>query len=98
MAWAALHPSSRGIASFVPPMYASLCFLMLQHCSTSSKSPKSCSTEGKPMTHDLISFLEHICLVLVVNSLVSTFGDGRLVRYVSLKLASGFWGLQSKKD
>ena len=80
MAWAVLHPSSRGIASFVPPVHALLWFQLLQHCSESSKSPTSCSTDQKSMTHDLISFREHICLVLVMNSLVSTFGDGRPVR------------------
>ena len=79
MAWAALHLSSKGIVSFVPPVHASLCLQLLQHCSESSKSPKSCSTAQKSMTHDLIIFREHICLVIIVNSLVSTFGDGRPV-------------------
>ena len=35
-------------------------------------------------------FLEHICLVLVMNSLVSTFRDGRRSEIVPLKLASEF--------
>ena len=76
MAWAALHLSSRGIASFVLPVHALLCFLVLQHCSASFKSPKICSKNQKLMMHDLISFIEHIGFVLILNSLVSTFGDG----------------------
>ena len=80
VAWVALHLSLRGIALFVPPVHASLCFLVLQHCNDIIQVAKSCSTDWKSMTHDLISFIEHICLVFVMNSLVSTFGDGRPVR------------------
>ena len=76
MAWAALHLLFKGIALLVPLVSEFPCFQWLQHCSATSKSPTSCSTDEKPMTHDRISFIEHTCLVLVVNSLVSTFGDG----------------------
>ena len=76
MAWAALHLSFKGIALLVPPVSEFPCFQLLQHCSASSKSPTSCSTDQKWMTHDKISFIEHTCLVLFVNSLVSVFGDG----------------------
>ena len=44
----------------------------------------------KLMKHDLISFIEHIRLVLIVKSLVSTFGDGQLVM-LCLELASELW-------
>ena len=91
MGWAALHPSSSEIALFVLPMHASLCFLVLLHCSELSKSSRSCSTNQKLMTHDLIIWIEDNSLVSTVNSLISTFGDG-----LPVSLCLWLWPVNSR--